>query len=373
MPRPMKRLQALSKELGNFNVSYCRAVECVVVLTCVFMLVNLAGCSTVSYYSQSVIGHSKLMLAREPVANVVDSAAPKLQAQLVLSVQLKQFAAENLALDFPESYTQYVALEREFPVWNVVAAPEFSVQAKQWCYPVIGCASYRGYFKQDAALAYAQKMQNKGYETMVGGAPAYSTLGWFSDPILPSMLRYGDTNFAETLFHELAHQQLYINGDSDFNEAFATVVGEVGTMRWLAAYRPLELHDYREQLRAAQDFNALISELKVRLEQIYASALSEPQMRSAKQAELAAFINRYQQLKAGQWEGKGWYDRWFEKPINNARLAGFSTYYELVPSLLKLLEKCDSDFPHFYQVLSTANRLDGTVIVPDQCSADDEN
>jgi len=336
MPRPMKRLQALSKELGNFNVSYCRAVECVVVLTCVFMLVNLAGCSTVSYYSQSVIGHSKLMLAREPVANVVDSAAPKLQAQLVLSVQLKQFAAENLALDFPESYTQYVALEREFPVWNVVAAPEFSVQAKQWCYPVIGCASYRGYFKQDAALAYAQKMQNKGYETMVGGAPAYSTLGWFSDPILPSMLRYGDTNFAETLFHELAHQQLYINGDSDFNEAFATVVGEVGTMRWLAA-------------------------------------LSEPQMRSAKQAELAAFINRYQQLKAGQWEGKGWYDRWFEKPINNARLAGFSTYYELVPSLLKLLEKCDSDFPHFYQVLSTANRLDGTVIVPDQCSADDEN
>ena len=338
-------------------------------LIATIVLVSLAGCSTVSYYSQSVIGHSKLMLAREPVSNVIGTAPQQLKEQLELSIQLKQFAAQNLALDFPNSYTQYVALEREFPVWNVVAAPEFSVQAKQWCYPVIGCASYRGYFKQSAALEYAQKMQNKGFETVVGGAPAYSTLGWFSDPILPSMLRYGDTDFAETLFHELAHQRLYINGDSDFNEAFATVVGEVGAMRWLATSRPAKLDEYRQRIKAFQDFNALISGLKVRLERIYQSKLSVSEMRSAKQLEFAAFADQYQQLKSGQWEGKGWFDRWFDKPINNARLAGFSTYYELVPTLLELLEMCDSDFEQFYQILSNTNKLDGNVIVPKQCNA----
>ena len=173
------------------------------------------------------------MLAREPVDKVLKTANEELTGQLELSKQLKRFAIDELSLPESKSYNSYVALERDFPVWVVVAAPEFSVDAKQWCYPVIGCASYRGYFKKQSAQNYAKKISKKGFEVSVGGASAYSTLGWFSDPLLPSMMRYGDVNFAETLFHEIAHQKVYINGDSGFNEAFATVVGQEGAKRWL--------------------------------------------------------------------------------------------------------------------------------------------
>jgi len=175
---------------------------------------SMSGC----YYSQSVIGHSRLMMARKPVDKVIVTADEQL------------------------------------------AAPEFSVAPKQWCYPVIGCASYRGYFKKKSAQNYADKIAKKGFEVSVGGASAYSTLGWFADPLLPSMMRYGDVEFAETLFHELAHQKLYINGDSGFNEAYATVVGQEGAKRWLRKFRPNELKEYQDQIDATAEFNALVAQ-----------------------------------------------------------------------------------------------------------------
>jgi len=333
----------------------------------IVMLVSLTGCSSVSYYSQSVVGHSKLMLARQPVAQVIETASPRLKEQLELSVQLKGFAEQVLDLPNNGSYTQYVALEREFPVWNVVAVPEFSVQAKQWCYPVVGCASYRGYFKHRAAEKFAKKMRDKGYETTVGGATAYSTLGWFSDPILPSMLRYGDTDFAETLFHELAHQRLYVNGDSNFNEAFATVVGEEGAKLWLTQTRPKALAEYLRRRQAVRDFNALVAGLKDRLSRGYQSAVSPTEMRAAKQRVFEQFSKEYQRLKHDRWLGKGWFDRWFDTPLSNARIAAFSPYYELVPELTLLLEKCGSEFDQFYRVLSDAEKIDGTVVLPSSC------
>lgn len=334
---------------------------------CAVLLISLGGCSTVSYYSQSVIGHSKLMLARKPITKLIETAPTELQNQLKLSVELKHFAEIELGLPNNSSYTHYVELKREFPVWNVVAAPEFSVQAQQWCYPVIGCASYRGYFKKSAAEKYARKMQSKGYETMVGGAPAYSTLGWFSDPILPSMLRYGDTDFAETLFHELAHQRLYINGDSNFNEAFATVVGEAGAGRWLKQVRPGEFEAYQRRLHAVKDFNDLISKTKRRLNVIYQSTLTDQQMRDAKQLEFVRLESDYQTLKAERWRGRGWFDRWFETPVNNARLAAFSTYYELVPSLNALLSQCESNLERFYRVLSITTKVGESALIPTEC------
>ena len=337
-------------------------------IVCAVILLNLSGCSTASYYSQSVVGHSKLMLARQPIAKVIESAPPRLKEQLELSVELKKFAESELSLNNNNSYTHYVELDREFPVWNVVAAPEFSLQAKQWCYPVIGCASYRGYFNKNAAEKYALKMQNRGFETLVGGATAYSTLGWFSDPILPSMLRYGDTEFAETLFHELAHQRLYINGDSNFNEAFATVVGEEGAKRWLEEFRPEELHAYQTRLDALRDFDNLLTALKGRLERIYASALDEQPMRIAKQREFAVFKDEYELLKARKWQGHGWFDRWLEIPLNNARLASFSTYYESVDTINSLLEQCEFDFDRFYRVLSGSEKVDGKVLVREDCT-----
>ena len=311
------------------------------------LLFSLSGC----YYTQSVIGHSRLMLARKPVDKVILTAEEPLVTQLSLSKQLKQFAITELGLPDSKSYNSYVALERDFPVWTVVAAPEFSVDAKQWCYPVIGCASYRGYFKQKSADNYAEKMLKKGFEVSVGGAPAYSTLGWFADPLLPSMMRYGDVDFAETLFHELAHQQLYINGDSSFNEAFATVVGQEGAKRWLKKYRPNELQDYQDQINATEQFNALITQSKKELEQAYQLNIGDEEKRQHKKQLLKGLQQRYERLKADKWRGKGWFDRWFEKPINNARLASFSTYYEQVPMLQILLQSCGNDLSRFYQVV----------------------
>lgn len=353
---------------GSRKITACHKKSLGWIIVSTLILLNLGGCSTASYYSQSVVGHSKLMLARQPIAKVIESAPLRLKQQLELSIELKRFAASELSLNNNNSYTRYVELDREFPVWNVVAAPEFSLAAKQWCYPVIGCASYRGYFNKNAAEKYALKMQNQGLETLVGGATAYSTLGWFSDPILPSMLRYGDTDFAETLFHELAHQRLYINGDSNFNEAFATVVGEEGAKRWLEEFRPDELDAYQTRLSVLRDFDNLLNALKDRLEGVYTSPLDDEPMRLAKQREFAQFESEYELLKARKWQGRGWFDRWFETPLNNARLASFSTYYESVDTINRLLRECDFDFDRFYRVLAGSEKVDGKVHVREDCA-----
>lgn len=329
--------------------------------------IGLSGCASIGYYGQSVIGHSKLMLARQSVDKLIPKSDQPLKGQLELSQQLRQFASQELGLPDSKSYRSYVALKREYPVWNVIAAAEFSLDAKQWCYPVIGCASYRGYFKKTTAQRYAKKLRQQGLETMVGGASAYSTLGWFSDPLLPSMMRYGDDDFAETLFHELAHQKLYINGDSEFNEAFATVVGEVGAARWLAAVRPQKSESYRQSLRAREQFYSLIQGAKRDLSAIYQSAMPDSSKQSAKQAAFAQLNANYEKLKREHWGGKPLFDAWFNKELNNARLAAFSTYREQVPSLLSLLADCEDDLDRFYHVVATSVKVDGKVQVPKSC------
>ena len=339
---------------------------------CVIVFLTLiTACSSVSFYSQGVIGHSRLMLARQSVDKVLIKAEEPLASQLKLSKELKRFAIEKLALPDSNSYNSYVALKRDFPVWTVVAAEEFSVEPKQWCYLIIGCAAYRGYFNEQRAIKYAHRLSEKGFETTVGGAPAYSTLGWFADPILPSMLRYGDVNFAETLFHELAHQLLYINGDSAFNEAFATVVGQQGVLMWLADQRPEELENYRSQLKATEVFNDLLSRYKKHLGALYLRDLENIDKRHEKAMIFIELEKEYQHIKDQQWAGKGWYDRWFERPVNNARLASFSTYYERVTDFEALLIDCDNDLPRFYKTLSTLkrnpDRKQGFIQVPKKC------
>lgn len=309
------------------------------------------------------------MLARQPIEKALASADEDLRLKLELAGKLRDFSVTELALPDNGSYRNYVALQREFPVWTVVAAEEFSVEAHRWCYPVIGCAAYRGYFSESAAQRYAESLVQKGLEATVGGAPAYSTLGWFDDPLLPSFMRYGEADLAETLFHELAHQRLYINGNSSFNEAFATVVGEQGAIRWLTMNRPEGVSAYEQRLRVRNEFSALLAEYKEQLAQLYASGKSADQMRIDKKGLFEQLRTDYEVLKKQSWQGVVWFDRWFDIPLNNARLAAFATYRDLVPKFVELLVRCDNNFQQFYAILQGQRKRAEQTEVPQTCEA----
>lgn len=348
------------------NSSFRNKIIVCVPLTCFLFL---SGCGTVSYYGQSVIGHSQLMLARQSVEKLLadTSTSKELKANLLLAKDLRRYSIESLMLPDNGSYTDYVDLAREFPVWTVVAAEEFSVEPKTWCYPIIGCAGYRGYYSEQAAGDYAQALQKKDLETTVGGAGAYSTLGWFNDPLLPSMMRYGVADLAETLFHELAHQVVYIKNNTAFNEAFATAVGEQGTYLWLRDNRPDLLADYTARLLARNDFSLLLLATKESLSKLYASNLSFAEKRRTKQIILGSLREQYSILKTKNWQGIEWFDRWFETPINNARLAAFASYRDQVPDFVKLLNDCNSKFSKFYASVEKAGKEGAAATVPKRC------
>ena len=309
---------------------------------------SISGCQTIGFYSQSVVGHSKLMLARTSIDSALEKVDSHTADKLILSKELRAFASSSLSLPDNNTYSKFVKLDREYPVWVVVAAPELSLMAKSWCYLVIGCASYRGYFSKQAALRYSNKLKAKGWETYVGGAAAYSTLGWFSDPLLPSMMTGSDASFAEILFHELAHQRLYLKGKSDVNEAMATVVGEQGALRWLASNQPDQVQAYREQLAAQDDFSELVFEFKTKLTSMYQLTQPIADKRIKKKQLFSEFKQRLRSMKAERWNGRGYFDLWLSQPLSNARFAGFSTYRALVSDFENLLVECENDFEKFF-------------------------
>ena len=330
-------------------------------------LFSLLGCSTVGYYSQSVIGHSKLMLARQSIKKAIANSEGETKRQLEIAVVMRRFAVERLALPDNNSYLSYVPLKREYPVWSVVAAPEFSLRPQSWCYPVIGCAAYRGYFSEAAAQRYAEGLKKKNLETEVGGATAYSTLGWFNDPLIPPMMRSGDIYLAQIMFHELAHQQLYVNGNSAFNEAFATVVGEQGTLLWIQENEPEKEANYRQIMQVRNDFTGLIKQTKERLDPVYQAESSDKQKRQQKQAVFDQLRSDYETLKAEKWDGKKYYRSWIEEPLNNAKLASFATYRDLVPAFEALFDQCGRDYAKFYAVVSLQKGKGKESVVADRC------
>ncbi len=336
-------------------------------LSLVLALVGLTACQSLGYYSQSVVGHSRLMLARTSIDQALEHADEGVAHKLRLSTQLKAFASAELSLPDSQSYSTYVPLKRPYPVWVVVAAPEFSLEPKQWCYPVIGCAAYRGYFSEHSANRYAEKLQQKGWQTHVSGAAAYSTLGWFSDPLLPSMMSGNDTAFAEALFHELAHQQLYIKGNSGLNEAFASLVGEKGVIKWL---QHQDLHNqqlgkegrndldaYLSVIKARNEFSQLLERHKTQLGALYAENISAAEKHQQRAVLTEAFRKKYLALKQNSWQGRGYYDYWLLSPINNARLAAFSTYHDLLPKLERLYQACDANLERFYHQLEKDQKI----------------
>jgi len=308
----------------------------------------LGACSTLGYYGHLVHGEASLLAARKPVARVLNDPATdaQLKARLQAAQSARQFASDTLKLPRNRSYTSYADLHRPYATWNVFAAPEFSVEPVHHCFLIVGCLSYRGYFEKDKAEKAAAKLRAQGYETWVGGSSAYSTLGWFADPILNTMLRNDDDALAGTIFHELAHQLVYVKGDTQFNESFATFVQREGLRQWRSA-QGFGAHDDLAQARDNQ-FTQLALALRERLRKLYASGLAPAVMRERKREEIERMRDDYFRLRDSQWSGKSDYDAWVTSEINNAKLAPLGIYDGWVPAFAVLYEKSDHDWTRFY-------------------------
>lgn len=320
---------------------------------------TLSGCATLGYYSQVVSGHLKLMRSRQPVEKVLadENTSPELRQKLQILMDARTFAVESLGLPDNDSYSTYAETGRAAVTWNVVAAEEFSLTAKTWCFPVAGCVSYRGYFDRADADAYAQKLSDQNFDVTVGGASAYSTLGWFDDPILDTMLRGRDYRYVGTLFHELAHQLLYVKDDSNFNEAFATFVEQIGTRKWMEHRdEAARIDDYNTSLSRTEGFIGLLKSTRESLVDLYEQELDEQTMRQEKAAIFESMRSNYEQLK-NSWGGYSGYDGWFKRDINNARLLAVSTYRQFVPAFQAMYIEAGEDLTAFYDVARVAAEL----------------
>jgi len=315
-------------------------------------LPGLAGCGT-TYLLQAARGQWQVMSERRPIERVLADAgtAEPLRRQLTEIQQARRFASLELGLPDNRSYTTYADVGRPFVVWNVVATPEFSVQPLQWCFPVAGCVAYRGYFREPAARSFAQQLRASGHDVVLGGVSAYSTLGRFADPVLSSMLRYGDTDVIGTLFHELAHQLVYLPGDSAFNEAFAVTVEQEGLARWLRSRgRAPEFDDYLRQRATQLEFVALTRGARERLAAEFARPGVDDALRRAAKAHVLAELAeslRALQARLGPKRGAG-IGAWVDRGLNNAHLASVATYWDCVPGFERLLAEQGGDLPEFY-------------------------
>ncbi len=325
----------------------------------VVMVLVLAGCSTIGYYSQAVGGHFKLMRARQSIDSLLanETTTPELREQLQTLVDARAFAVSHLLLPDNDSYSTYVETGRAAVTWNVVASQEFSLNAKTWCFPVAGCVSYRGYFDKNDAENYADSLAQQDYDVTVGGASAYSTLGWFDDPVLDTMLRGGDIRYVGTLFHELAHQLLYVKDDSNFNEAYATFVEQVGTRKWLVHRAQTDrIASYDASLARAEDFVDLLKRTRDNLDRLYAQDLPTEDKRQRKQAVFNTMQEEYKQLKTS-WGGYAGYDNWFKRDVNNARLLAVATYRRYVPAFYAMFDEAGQDLSAFYELAKQVSEL----------------
>lgn len=323
------------------------------VLALTALSVNQTGC----YYMQAAAGQWQVLRKSEPIDEVIDAegTTAELAARLRIVQEARLFSIEELGLPDNKSYRSYADIERDFVVWNVFAAPEFSLQPRQWCFPVAGCVSYRGYFSRDAALSAGARLKADGMDVAVGGVSAYSTLGNFSDPVLSSMLRWDDIQLVGTLFHELAHQVLYIKNDSAFNESFATAVEEFGLERWLEARdRPEDLETYWERRALREELMALVSAARADLRGHFAAAVDDAEKRRLKESRLLQLRRDIDsRLQRAGREGSDWPGG----DLNNARLASLSLYEGWLPAFRALLMDCELEPVCFYDKAEQLSNL----------------
>ena len=322
-------------------------------------LLVLSGCAVPGYYSQAVNGELNLLAARRPIQHVLaDPATPaSLRQRLELAEHLRQFASAQLGLPRNGSYTSYVQLNRRYVSWNVFATKAFSLQPIRWCFAFAGCVPYRGYFRRQAAEAFAARLRRQGDDVYVGGVPAFSTLGWFNDPLLSSMLDWDDLTLANFIFHELAHQELYVKGDADFNESYAVTVADVGVRRWLeAGGRGAELPVYQARQRHGHMIVLLVDSARSQLARLYASGEPRSEMALRKQQIFAQLRDSYAVLRPQLGSDTG-YDGFFSGALNNAALLTVVTYTRWVPAFRALLQQQHGDLPEFYRAVKRLARL----------------
>jgi len=317
----------------------------------------VSGCTTVGYYSQSISGHLSLLARARPISQVVaDTSVPeKIRRKLQRSIVMREFASQQLALPDNNSYKKYADLQRPFAIWNVFAAPELSLQSRKWCFLVVGCVSYRGYYSQQDAETFASGLRATGDDVYVGGVPAYSTLGWFDDPLVNTVMGFDDVDLAGLIFHELAHQVVYVKDDSKFNESFATAVELEGVRRWLRTTGS-DAGSYQIRKARRQQIVDLILDYRERLEQVYSAAQNDSWKRQRKVHLLQELRERFQAMSVG-WEGMGGFRRWFSGELNNAKMLSIATYYDYVPAFLKLIEQQQGDLSRFYAAAKTIGAL----------------
>ncbi len=325
----------------------------------VFLASLLSGCTTLEYYWQSARGQLDVQLARRPISAVlIDPNTPETLRRKLIDVQtMVRFAADELALPNQGSYQDYADIGRDTVVWTVVAAPRLSLTARRWCYPVVGCLSYRGFYSPADAAHLAATLQAQGDDVYVAPVRAYSTLGWFADPVLNTVLNGPSWDLAGILFHELTHQKLYISGDTGFNEAYATAVQREGVQRWLAGRGDAaQQQQYQRAQQRQREFRTLVFAYRRQLEAVYQSNLKDSTKLQRRRQIFRAMRGAYADLRS-KWQGYSGYDRWFGQSLNNAKLALLATYNDLVPAFNVLLKLKHGDMAALHRTVAQLQGL----------------
>ncbi|MES0874039.1 aminopeptidase [Sinimarinibacterium thermocellulolyticum] len=326
------------------------------------VLASVSGvsCTRLGYYAHLAGGQIALLSARQPIARLIEDPATDaaLRERLCTVREARAWAAAHLHLPANGSYTAYADLQREYVAWNVFATPEFSLAPLEHCFPFAGCVAYQGFYALDKAEARARELRAQGYDVHIGGVPAYSTLGWFDDPLLSTMMRWDDATLIGTLFHELAHQKLYVRDDSAFNESYASFIEQQGLREYLAQHPDVAPPDAVARGRRTQ-FVQLILAARQRLEDLYALPLSAEAMRARKAEEFARLKAQYLRLRDTAWDGDPRYDGFFaDDAPNNARLLPFGLYDEYVPAFALVFEQADRDWARFHDEVGRLTKLD---------------
>jgi predicted aminopeptidase len=323
------------------------------------LLLLICGCSDIGYYWHSARGHLDLMNRRVDIDKILanDATGPGLRERLLLVQDIRRFSIERLDLPENGSYSSYVQLQRPYVIENLFAAPEFSTQLRQWCYPIVGCASYRGYFDEARLQAYAEDLQADGFEVYVGQVPAYSTLGWFDDPVLSSFIYWPEYRLAGLLFHELTHQRIYIDGDTTFNESLASAVQQSGTELWLQSKnRQAELAGFSRWLTYRNEVIALIVATRNRLATLYASDLGDAQKRKQKTRIFDEARTEHGRIASRHGVENGFRD-WFATELNNAKIGSVSVYNSRLGAFIRMLRARDNDYAAFFGYVENLAKL----------------